>query len=111
MPPDVDPGKRSVALVPSAHALTLFRGLPNGEGRAYTATTFPRDPWQGCERTIRTAMRVGRLTERVTAASYGVLDVLDQEGDIVQDYGVPDSISFSWLKRRLDLRVEAEPDA
>jgi hypothetical protein len=44
---------------PEAHALTLFRALANGTGRAYTAVTFPQDPWQGCERTIRMGRAVG----------------------------------------------------
>lgn len=89
---------------PSAHALTLFRALPNGDGREYTVTTFPRDPWQGCEHMIRTARAVGALTDAEDC--YGMLDVLDENGDIVQDFGVRDSRSFQWLKRKLHLRVE-----
>ena len=94
-------------LTETAHALTVFRALPQG-GRAYTATTFPSDPWQGCEHFIRKCRALGYLTDRVAAASYAVLDVLDENGDIVQDYGIPDAAAFQWIKRKLDLRVEAE---
>jgi hypothetical protein len=90
---------------PSAHALTLFRVLNNGAGRAYTAVTFPQDPWQGCERTIRMGKAVGWVKDP-TDDAYGVLDVLNEDGDIVQDFSVPTARAFQCLKRRLDLRVE-----
>lgn len=98
-------------LNPTAHALTLFRCLPNGQGRSYTATTFPQDPWAGCEHTIRTAYKLGYVdpsdSERyILGDGYGVLDVLDANGDIVQDFMVRTADAFQWLKRRLDLRVE-----
>jgi hypothetical protein len=90
-------------LHPESHALTLFRVLPNGEGRAYTAVTFPRDPFAGCERTIRQARACGFIA---TDADYGVLDVLNEQGDIVADYAVT-ARGFRWLKRRLGLVVAA----
>lgn len=37
---------------------------------------------------------------------YGVLDVLDEDDDIVQDFTVTTSQAFQQLKRRLGLRVE-----
>lgn len=90
---------------PAAHALTAFRILPSGEGREYTATTFPRDPWAGCEHFIRMARKVGWLSP--AGESYAVLDVLDAEGDIVQDFGIRDASAFQQIKRHLNLRVEA----
>jgi hypothetical protein len=92
-------------LVASAHALTVFRVLPDGEGREYTATTFPRDPWQGCERFIRTCRALGWITDRVEDDAFAVLDVLDEDGDIVQDFGIPDGRAFQRIKRKLNLRV------
>jgi hypothetical protein len=61
------------------------------EARQYTATTFPRDPYQGCERMIRMAQAVGYLTEATSGAPhpYAVLDVLAEDGDIVQDFLIP----------------------
>lgn len=100
---------RSSNVVEDAHALTLFRILPNGEGRNYTATTFPRNPWAGCERFVRTGFAVGWLVrdDDVTGASYALLDVLDERGDIVQDFPIRDAAAFQQVKRRLNLRVEA----
>lgn len=88
-----------------AHALTLFRILPNGEGRSYSAVTFPRNPYQGCERMIRMARATGSLTPP-DKDGYAVMDVLDQNGDIIADYTVPDARSFAWLKKKLGLVVE-----
>ena len=89
----------------SAHALSAFRMLPNGEGRAYTATTFPKNPWQGCERFLRMARKVGWI--KCGEDGYAVLDVLDENGDIVQDFSVVDARAFRQIARRLHLRVEA----
>lgn len=86
-----------------AHALTVFR-VVGKDGREYTATTFPRDPWQGCERFIRTARAVGWLGE-ARSDSYGILDVLDENGDIVQDFGIRSADAFQRIKKLLDLRV------
>jgi hypothetical protein len=94
-------------LVASAHALRLFRALPNGEGRAYTATTFPRDPWRGCERFLRMCRHVGWITPDSRCDGYAVLDVLDVDGDIVQDFTVLDPQAFQQIKRRLGAVVEA----
>jgi hypothetical protein len=90
-----------------AHALTLFRILPSGEGRAYTVVTFRRDPWQGCERTIRMGLKVAWLGGS-SADGYAVLDVLDEDDAIIQDFTVTTSQAFQQLKRRLGVRVEHE---
>ncbi len=108
MSPDQRPKQRT-EIHDEAHALTLFRALRNGEGRAYTAVTFPRGPRQGCERTIRMARAVGWVTEwdeTPPERAYGVLDVLNEAGDIIQDFPVTTARGFQQIKRRLDLRVE-----
>ena len=97
--------------VPEAHALSAFRVLKNGEARKYTATTFPRDPWQGCERFIRTGFAVGCLREWHSEGDYAVLDVLDEDGSIVQDFAIPSADAFKWVKRTLNLAVEKASDA
>ena len=86
-----------------AHALRLFRVLPNGEARTYWAITFPRDPWGGCEHTVRFGLKLGaiRHADEATDDDYAVLDVLNEDGDIVQDYSVPTAAAFKTIKRRL----------
>ena len=88
-------------------ALTLFRCLPNGEGRNYTATTFPADPWRGCSRFVRMCQAVGWVRESTAGDDcYGVLDALDQDGSIVQDWSVPTAAAFRGIKKKLSLCVE-----
>jgi hypothetical protein len=94
----------SVAIAPDAHALTLFRVLKNGEARGYTATTFPRNPRADCQRFVRMA----RFWLTEDADGYGVLDVLNENGDIVQDFTIADSAGFQQIKRRLHLKVERD---
>jgi hypothetical protein len=94
-------------IAPSAHALTVFRVLPNGEGRSYTAVTFPKDPREGCEHFIRMARFVGWLRE-AGEDDYGVLDVLNIDADIVQDFGIPTAEAFQRIKRKLNLAVERD---
>jgi hypothetical protein len=91
---------------PEAHALTLFRILPNGEGRRYSATTFPRDPYQGCDRMVRTARAVGWITDTGGGESYGLLEVLDEDGDIIWDYDIPTAAAFAAIKKKLNIVVE-----
>lgn len=98
--------KPTAASVPTeAHALTLFRILPNGEGRTYSATTFPKDPYGGCERTIRMARAVGWIAAR-SGDSYGLLEVLDVNGDILADFDIPTARAFAGLKKQLKIVVE-----
>lgn len=93
----------------SAHALSACRALPNGGCRQYTATTFPQDPWQGCERMVRTGQKLGLLKDSHTIdCPYAVLDVLNKNGDIVQDFAIPTAAAFQWFKRKLNLSVESE---
>lgn len=95
-------------LHPNAHALTAFRVLANGNGRQYSATTFPQNPWQGCERFIRMCRAVGWIPRPGAPAEdgYAVLDVIDADGDIIQDFPIRDAKAFQQIKRRLHLVVE-----
>ena len=100
------------ALDPRAVALTVFRCLPDGTGREYTATTFPQDPWQGCNQIIRMARAFGFIT-----ASHGtactcpaVLDVLSDDGDIIQDFCITTAKACRWFYRKLKLRVVSEAE-
>lgn len=101
---------RVADLSPHAHALTIFRALDNGDGRAYTAVTFPQDPRGGCLEAVRRFAFIGQIVDWGEGAhpedSYGVLDVLDADGDIIQDYAIPTAQDFQAIKRRLNLRVD-----
>lgn len=68
----------------------------------YSATTFPRDPFQGCERFIRMARAVGWIGEEY-ADCYGVLDVLDANADIVADFSIPTARAFQAIKKKLNI--------
>lgn len=96
------------ALPPDAHALRLVRGLPDNRLRIYSATTFPSDPWQGCERTIRMGRAVGWIADAGSPDDYAVLDVLNEDWDIVADFSVPTAQGFRGLKKRLGAVVEDE---
>lgn len=99
-------GNERAEIAAGAHALTIFRGLSNGDGRVYTATTFPKDPWAGCEHFIRMCRAVGWVTDEKDG--YGVLDVLNQDGDIVQEFMIPDALAFRQIKSRLHIAVARE---
>lgn len=94
------------AVMREAHALTIFRGLATGDGRSYSAVTFPADPYQGCERFIRQARAVGWVGDTYLGA-YAVLDVLNEDGDIVQDFPITTSRAFQAIKKKLGLVVDA----
>jgi hypothetical protein len=99
-------------LKPDAHALTVFRVLRNGEPRTYTATTFPRDPYAGCDQFARQARAVGWITRAGATgkSDYGVLDVLNENGDIIEDFAIPDASAFRRIADKLHLRVEYDDE-
>ena len=89
-----------------AFALTLYRILPNGEPRTYTGTTFPANPYAGCEQFVRMCRFVGWIKDSGTADSYGLLEVLDEDGSILCDYDVRDNRAFAAIKKKLDIVVD-----
>lgn len=93
----------------AAVGLSAIRGMPNGSMRQYSAVGF-HSGWAGVEHTIRTLRAVGYVRPSSTQPSYAVLDVLDDKDDIIFDYDIPHARAFSYLKRRLHLVVEPEPD-
>lgn len=98
-------------LDPRAVALTVFRALPDGTGREYTATTFPQNPWLGCNHMIRMAKPCGFIARCAGQCDcYAVLDVLDEPGDVIQDFCIRTAQAFRWFYRKLDLRVVPEED-
>ena len=93
----------------TAVALGAFR-MVGDQPRNYTATTFPSDPYAGCEQFIRTCRKLGYLrpirTDADISGYYAVLDVLDRYGDIVQDFAIPTATAFRYIYRKLNLRLE-----
>lgn len=91
-------------LHPNATALSAFRVLPSGEGRAYSVVEAPSGR-VAIERMLRMARAFGYVTE-AAENSYAVLDVYDDDS-VVQDFGIPTAAAFRWWKRKLGLRVES----
>ena len=96
-----------VALVPNAYALRLCRTLESKNAfRLYDPVTFPNDPRGGCLLYLRRCQAFGYLVEDSPVEdSPFMVDVLDENDDIVQDYSLTRE-GFNWLKRALDTRVE-----
>jgi hypothetical protein len=91
-----------------AVGLSAIRILPDGSMRQYTGVEFTRG-WAGVERFIRTLRAFGFVAPSSSEPSYGVLDVLDTEGDIIGDYDIPHAQAFRFIYRKLQLRVEQVP--
>ena len=94
-----------------AVALTAVRELPGGRLRQYTATTFPRDPWAGCERFVRTCWFVGYVRDCTPERTYALLDAINEEGDVVETWDITSARAFRYIYRKLRLRVEGEDGA
>ena len=89
---------------PQACALQAVRAdVRNDRFIYYTPVTFPDDPFQGCELTLRQAAAVGYIKE---GGSLELL-VLDAEGTPVQEYPLTQA-GFAFLRRRL--RFVREPE-
>jgi hypothetical protein len=89
-------------------ALTALRELPDGSGRQYTATTFPRSPWQGCERFVRMCAAVGYVRDCTPEHAYAVLDAINDDGDILETWDITSAKAFRFIYRKLNLRIERE---
>jgi len=100
---DFDRKTRAINLHPDAFALRPVRAVDNGF-RHYTATTFPNNPWSGCETYLLRLMYFGALGVEDTSL---VIDVLNIDGDILQDFTVSRK-GFEYLRRQLGFRVEPE---
>lgn len=93
---------------PETVALTACRELPGGRDRQYTATTFPADPWQGCEHFVRMCGAIGYASDSGPGHAYALLDAIDEHGDILFTWDVPTAKAFRFIYRKLHLRVEGE---
>lgn len=89
----------------NATGLTAIRILANGTMRQYSGVEFDHG-YVGVERFIRRLAAFGYIKPSSSAKSYGVLDVLDKDGDIIADYDIPTANAFAYMKRKLNLTVE-----
>lgn len=87
-----------VGLDPAAYALQLIR-IVRGEFRIYEAVTFPDNPWQGCELYLRRCQAMGMI-----GGNYATIDVLNEAGDIIQDYQIS-RVGFRYLRSQLKFKV------
>jgi hypothetical protein len=55
---------------------------------------------------FRQAQACGFIKPSSTEPSYAVLDVLDANDDIVQDWNIPTATAWRWWYRKLHLRVD-----
>jgi hypothetical protein len=78
----------------------------NEQAIHYTATTFPNNPYGGCELTIRRMECFGMLTKREgPLQGTWFLDILDAEGDILDTLEVNQK-GVKYLRRKLRFRRE-----
>lgn len=93
-------------LHPDATGFKLFRALPDGTARDYTGVEFVHG-WKGANafRHRCAALRYIRNSSTDTSG-YGVLDVLNADGDLIQDYDIPTAAAFAYIKRKLRISVE-----
>ncbi|SET50400.1 hypothetical protein [Nonomuraea wenchangensis] len=95
----------------NAVAVSAFRALPDGDGRQYTVSepVDSSDPKRVIRRSLRRAWAIGFVRptthEDGPCDCYAVLDILDANDDIVQDFCIPTARAFRWWYRLLGLRV------
>lgn len=95
-------------LHPDASAVSAFRILPSGEGRAYTVS----DPSGGRDAIARALFRAQRLGYVTPPGDddYAVLDIVGGNDDVIQDYGIPHAKACGWWGRTVRWRVAPEED-
>jgi hypothetical protein len=91
-----------------AAAYSAFRAVTPHRGRQYTVSEPVSGGRAVMSRLLRMAAAVGYVRPATCDADsrcYAVLDVLNGDDDIVQDYCIPTANAFRWWYRKLDLRV------
>lgn len=87
---------------PRAFALRPVRAdVKKNDFVLYEGTTFPSNPQAGCSMYVRRLRAFGFIVEH----SDFILDVLDREGDIIQDFSISKE-GFEYLRRQLKFRRE-----
>jgi len=88
---------------PHASALTAVR-IVGSELRTYTIVESERG-WRGIEHMLRTAWKVGRITQ-ASRDSYALLSVLDDDDTELHEWGIPNATAFRWWYRKVGWRVQ-----
>lgn len=88
-------------LHPNAYAIRPTRLISADELRYYDATFFPNDPWGGIEITLRRMW----ICESDGHDDSLLLDVLNRDGDIIQDYPMSKR-GFEYLREKLKFKVD-----
>jgi len=89
---------------PRAFALRPVRvDIKNDRFINYEGTTFPKNPQSGCSLMVRRLAAFGYIVKD----SDFVLDVLDEDGDIVQDFSISRQ-GFEYLRSKLKFRRERD---
>ena len=86
-------------LDPRAYAIRPVRVIAD-RFRYYEAVTFPGKAWAGCEMWLRRLQATGGLEDD---GSHIVLDVLDTNDDVIQDFPITRA-GFEYLRRSLKFR-------
>lgn len=100
-------GRELPDLHEDAVAISAFRGLPDGTGRAYTVSEPTADnKRQAIDHLLRMASACGYVkTSHGGCECYAVLDILNDDEEVVQDFCIPTSRAFGWWYRKLHLRM------
>lgn len=97
------------SLPKTAHALRPMRIDRHENPIHYEATTFPRGPYSGCELLVRRMECFGMLTKRDGSLQGSwFLDVLDEEGDILDTLEVSGN-GVKYMRRTLYFKRENPP--
>ncbi|MFD9950809.1 hypothetical protein ACFWYW_58715 [Nonomuraea sp. NPDC059023] len=105
---EIHSGRALPDLHPDAVALSAFRALPNGVARQYSISEAESKA-RAIKASLHRASAIGFIKPSTKDCTdcYAVLDVLDADDDIVQDFCIPTARAFKWWYRLLDLRVVA----
>lgn len=96
----------NITVLKNAFALRPIRVLKNGRMRIYEAVTFPEADG-GPGNAIQMYLRRGMMGEADQTESDLVVDILNEDGDIIQDFLVSKT-TFRYLQRTLKFRVTHE---
>lgn len=90
-----------------AVAVSAFRAMPDGTGRQYTVSESTSDnKWRAINHHLRMAHACGYVRPSCGGCEcYAVLDILDANDDVIQDFCIPTNRAFAWWYRKLHLRV------
>jgi hypothetical protein len=90
-----------------ARGFGALRVLADGRGRAYTEVVVEdANGWTWLNHHLRMARATG-FVGLCNDDDYALLDVLDEAGDIIQEFGIPTRRAFAWWYRKMGWRVES----